>query len=178
MAISDVRSRIKAGVWQAVAQSGVDVSALSPDDANKLVDAITEQTLAAIDDLIGEQAAQTAAGELDVDVDDEEVLWEGRPFLSLSVYYQITSERVRIVEGLLSKTRRDIELVRIQDIDHSQNLTERTLNIGDVTVTSHDTSDPEVTLYNVTDPREVHEILRRAMLKARKKYNVSFREEM
>jgi uncharacterized membrane protein YdbT with pleckstrin-like domain len=79
---------------------------------------------------------------------------------------------------LLSKARRDIELVRIQDIDHHQILTERTLNIGDVTISSHDPSDPQVTLNNIRDPSQVHEILRRAMLKARKKYNVSFREEM
>lgn len=176
MAISDVRSKIKAGIWQAVAQSGVDVSVLSQDDANRLVDAITEQTLSTIDDLLSEQVAQPAAD--DLEDDSEEILWEGRPFLSVSVSYQITSERVRIVEGLLSKARRDIELVRIQDIDHHQNLTERTLNIGDVTIFSHDPGDPEVTLNNVRAPSEVHEILRRAMLRARKKYNVSFREEM
>ncbi len=178
MAISDVRSKIKAAIWQAVAQSGVDVSSLPANDANKLVDVIAEQTLATIDELLGEQTPKQAARAVEDDDDDEEVLWEGRPFLSISVSYQITSERVRIVEGLLGKTRRDIELVRIQDIDHSQNLTERTLNIGDVTITSHDTSDPEITLNNVGNPAEVHEILRRAMLKARKKYNVSFREEM
>lgn len=176
MAISDVRSTIKAGIWQAVAQSGVDVSVLSQGDANKLVDAITEQTLTTIDELFNEQTIKPAAD--DLDEDSEDILWEGRPFLSVSVYYQITSERVRIVEGLLSKARRDIELVRIQDIDHTQNLTERTLNIGDVTIASHDPGDPEITLNNVRNPSEVHEILRRAMLKARKKYNVSFREEM
>ncbi len=105
-------------------------------------------------------------------------MWEGRPYLSMSVRYQITSERVRIVEGILSKERRDIELVRIQDIDHKQNITERTLNMGDVYIRSHDVTDPEIMLNNVTVPAEVHEILRRAVLKAWGKHNMSYREEM
>ena len=82
------------------------------------------------------------------------------------------------MEGILGKERYDIELVRIQDVDHKQNLAERTLNIGDVKINSHDPTYPEVVLYNVSDPIEVHEILRRAILKARKKYNLSYREEM
>jgi uncharacterized membrane protein YdbT with pleckstrin-like domain len=94
------------------------------------------------------------------------------------VHYQITDERVRLTEGLLGKEREDIELVRIQDIDHKQNLTERMLNIGDVYIRSHDASQPEVVLNNVSNPMEVHEVLRRALLKARKKYNLSYREEM
>ncbi len=98
--------------------------------------------------------------------------------MSLRVHYKITSERVRLTEGLLGKEREDIELVRIQDVDHKQNLTERMLNIGDVYIRSHDPSHPEVVLQNVTNPMEVHEILRRAVLKARKKYNLSYREEM
>jgi len=94
------------------------------------------------------------------------------------VNYRITSERVRLTEGLLGKEREDIELVRVQDVDHKQNLTERMLNIGDVYIRSHDPSHPEVVLRNVTNPMEVHEILRRAVLKARQKYNLSYREEM
>jgi hypothetical protein len=52
------------------------------------------------------------------------------------------------------------------------------LGIGDIHIRSHDRSNPDVTINNVSNPTEVHEILRRAVLKARKKYNVSFREEM
>ena len=92
--------------------------------------------------------------------------------------YEVTNERVKVVEGLLGKERYDVELVRIQDLDHKQNLTERTLNIGDVFIRSHDPGKPELTLHNISNPAEVHEILRRAMLKARKKYNLSYREEM
>jgi hypothetical protein len=33
-------------------------------------------------------------------------------------------------------------------------------------------------LNNITNPMEVHEILRRAVIKARKRHNLSYREEM
>jgi Bacterial PH domain len=182
MSISEMRAKVKAGIWQAVAQSGVDTSSLPQAELDQLVGAITEGVLKEMDEFLGQASGQPAAvakaGADDHDGDVEKVLWEGRPFLSLSIHYKITSERVRITEGMLGKDREDIELVRVQDIDMSQGLTERMLGIGDITVRSHDRSNPEVILNNVSNPTEVHEILRRAVLKARKKYNVSFREEM
>jgi hypothetical protein len=182
MSLSEAKAKIKASIWQAIAQSGVDVSSLPQEELDQLVGAITDGVLKDMDDILSEASGQPASvateAEADSDDDEERVLWEGRPFLSLSVHYQITDERVRLTEGLLGKEREDIELVRIQDIDHKQNLTERMLNIGDVYIRSHDASQPEVVLNNVSNPMEVHEVLRRALLKARKKYNLSYREEM
>lgn len=182
MTLADMRSKLKGGIWQAVAQSGVDLSVLPKEEVDKLVNAITEGVLQEVDEVLtqvsGKPSSLVNAPSAEDEDDVEKVLWEGRPFLSLSVYYQITSERVRIIEGLFGKQRRDIELVRVQDIDHKQNLAERTFAIGDVYIRSHDVSDPEVTLHNVSNPADVHEILRKAVLKARKKYNISFREEM
>jgi hypothetical protein len=180
MTVSEMQAKLKARVWQGVAQSGVDLSALAQADLDKLVGAITAGVLVEVDEVLGQVSANADPAPAATDDDDEaeEILWEGRPFLSISIRYQITSERIRVVQGLLSKERFDIELVRIQDVDHKQTLTERTLNIGDVYIRSHDPSYPKITLDNVTDPMEVHEILRRAILKARKKYNLSYREEM
>jgi hypothetical protein len=182
MSLPEMRSKVKAGIWQAVARSGVDTSGLPQAEMDRLIGAITEGVLKEMDDLLSEVSGQPAAvAKSPVDDSDDEaekILWEGRPYLSLSVHYQITNERIRITEGMLGKDREDIELVRVQDVDISQSLTERALGIGDVNIRSHDRSHPTVTLNNVTNPTEVHEILRRAVLKARKKYNVSFREEM
>ena len=183
MSFAEMKTRLKATIWQAVAQSGVDLSSLPQAEQDKLVSAITDGMLQAVDDILSEASGQPISGTVAQpdeaeDEDEERVLWEGRPFLSLTVHYQITNERVKVVEGLLGKERYDVELVRIQDVDHKQNLTERTLNIGDVFIRSHDPGKPELTLRNVSNPAEVHEIIRRAMLKARKKYNLSYREEM
>ncbi len=182
MSVPEMRAKVKAGIWQAVAQSGVDVSALSQEEMDKLVGAISEGVLKEIDDILSQASgrpASTPAKQVDEDDDEEEkILWEGRPFLSLGVHYQITDERVRVVKGLLGKERFDVELVRVQDVDHKQNLTERALNIGDLYIRSHDPTYPELTLDNVSNPEEIHEILRRAILKARKKHKLSYREEM
>lgn len=181
MSLSEMRVRIKASIWQTIAQSGVDVSAVPAEDMDKLVVNLTDTVLREMNEILGEIGGASGAGQSALgaaDDDEELLLWEGRPFLSLSVHYKITNERVRLTEGLLGKEREDIELVRIQDVDHKQNLTERMLNIGDIYIRSHDPSHPEVVLRNVTDPMEVHEILRRAVLKTRQKYNLSYREEM
>ncbi|MBN1219515.1 MAG: PH domain-containing protein [Anaerolineae bacterium] len=182
MSVIETKAKVKAVLWQAVAQSGVDVSGLPQAEMDKLVNVMTEAVLREVDDILssssGKPASVSKASVSDDDDEAEMILWEGRPFLSLRVYYQITSERIRVSEGLLGKEREDIELVRIQDIDHKQSLTERAFNIGDIYVRSHDPSQPEMVLNNVSNPEEVHEILRRAVLKARKRHGMSYREEM
>jgi hypothetical protein len=52
------------------------------------------------------------------------------------------------------------------------------MNLGDITIRSNDLSHPEVILRNIKDPIAVHEILRRAVLKARERFGLTFREEM
>lgn len=177
---TDAKAKVIARVWQSIAQSGVSVSAIPNDQLNALVDAIADGMLLAIDDTLSEAGLpdrQVSASAMPLH-DEEQLLWEGRPFLSLTTTYQITNERVRVIRGLLAKDRDDIELIRVQDIDHDQSLTERALNIGDITLRSSDSSLPETVLRNVTNVQEVHEILRRAMLEARKRFRYSVQEEM
>ena len=180
MSVEQSKSKIKASIWQSIAQSGISVTAIPQDQMAVLVDAIADGMLLAIDDALSEAGmpARQAISASMVTESTEQVLWEGRPFLSLVTNYQITSERVRIVQGLFGKDRDDIELVRIQDLDIEQGLTERALNIGDIVVNSADPSLPAVTLRNVAHPTDVHEILRRAMLDARKRFRYSVQEEM
>jgi hypothetical protein len=180
MSINEIQAKVKASLWKAVAQSNVEVSSIPQEDMDKLVNAMADGILQDLDAILSEASGKKIARTMAVDDGDEteQVLWEGRPFLSLRFYYQITTERVRISEGLFGKEREDIELVRIQDIDHKQSITERALGIGDIFISSHDASQPDATLSNVSDPEAVHEILRRAVLKARKKHGMSYREEM
>jgi hypothetical protein len=180
MSVNEIQAKVKASLWKAVAQSGVDVSEVPQEDMDKLVNTMADGVLQEMDDILSDASGKRIAQTMAADDDDgaEQILWEGRPFLSLRLYYQITTERVRISEGLFGKEREDVELVRIQDIDHKQSLTERAFGIGDIFISSHDASQPEATLSNVSDPEAVHEILRRAVLNARKKHGMSYREEM
>ena len=184
MNVPEVQSRLKGRIWQAVAQSGVNVSAIPQEEMDKLVNTIASTLLQEVDTMLTEASgvpvsqATPITEVADADGDEERVLWDGRPFMSISTRYQITTERVRIVSGVLGKEREDIELVRIQDIDQVQRMSERMLNLGDIHIRSHDASDPEVILNNIANPQEVHELLRRAILNARKRHTLTYRDEM
>jgi len=184
MSLDQPKSKVVARIWQSIAQSGVTVSSIPQDQLNTLVDSIADGVLVAVDELFDDaglpsrQYAEQALGSSLKTDDEEKVLWEGRPFLSIATFYQITNQRVRIVRGVLGKDRDDIELIRVQDLDLEQSLGERFLNVGDIVLKSSDPSLPEITLNNVRFVTEVHEILRKGMLDARKKYRYSVQEEM
>lgn len=191
MSISETNAHLKSRVWQAIAQSKLDLSPLPDATIEALVSIVAEAALQEMDAQMGRAVAeqnplpatplmaQTAPAAADAPAtEDERVLWEGRSFLSLTKYYRITTERVRFSQGMLSKDREDIELVRIQDLDQTQTFGERLLNIGDIIISSHDTTQPKLVLENVGDVQRVHEILRRAVLAARQRHNFMYREEM
>lgn len=176
MSIEKTRAHIVSGIWQAVAQSGVDLSAIDQSDQDKLVGKIADSMLATVDNLL-EDAQPKDSQPLEMD-DGEKTLWEGRPFLSLVEKYVVTTERLKIVKGMLSRDVENFELIRIQDIDLKQNVTERMLGIGDITIRGADSSEPVVVIRNIKDPEKVYETMRRAWLEARKRYGLQFREYM
>jgi len=182
MNLKDAQARIKANVWQAIAKSELDVSALDKATLDSLVSLVTEAALMDADTEMGKSLAaqedEEPMSESVLSDGKEDILWEGRPFLSISLHYTITDERIRITEGVLGKARENIELIRVQDVDYSQTFRERLLNVGDINIQSHDSSHPTVQLKNIKDPESVYEILRRAVLSARKKHNFRYREEM
>ena len=180
MSIDQHRAMLTGRIWQAIAQSGVDLSTLTREQQERLVAAIADGVLVGVDDLLGQiaPAAEPDAAVEPADPAAERTLWEGRPFLSLTERYTVTTERVRIQRGLFGKDFEDIELIRLQDIDRDQSMGERMLNIGDITLRSADPSRPAAMLRNVASPDEVHELIRRAWLEARKRYGFQFREQM
>ena len=182
MSLRAAQARIQSQVWQAIAQGEIDLSGVDRSQLEALVKLVTEAALVEMNQEMGEAVADTAAPiaveESIWDDNKEDVLWQGRPFLSLTLHYLINDERIRITEGLLNKTSENIELVRIQDVQYSQTLTERLLALGDIMITSHHPNHPQIVLKNVENPVEVYEILRRAILNARKKHNFTYREEM
>ncbi|MSP14719.1 MAG: PH domain-containing protein [Chloroflexi bacterium] len=183
MSLDKYKSSITGRIWQAIAQSGVNVSCIPQERLATLVNIITENVLVEVNQLLEEirpeseqqgtpDPATTTSGE------EEQILWEGRPFLSLSESYMVTTQRIRIAHGMVNKSREDIELIRIQDIDHTQHLGERIMSVGDVILRSSDPSDPKIILNNVSNPEQVHEIIRKAMLEARKRYGIRYRQDI
>ncbi len=177
MAIDKIRAQVIGSIWQAIAQSGVDLSSVPQDQQEKLVSKVAENVMVTMDAILDENTAEKPESQA-LDADDERMIWEGRPFLSLVESYQLTSERVKIITGLVSRHVENFELIRVQDLDLKQGMNERILNIGDIIVRGHDPSDPVVVLRNVSRPEEVYEKLRKAWLEARKRHGLQFREYM
>lgn len=179
MNVREAQARVKARVWQTIAQSEGEFKTIPQPTLDALIDLITNAALLELDEELDE-VVQTSKQKTEAPATsgEERILWEGRPFLSIGLTYVITNERVRIMEGIMGKSRNDIELIRIQDIDQSQTLRERLVNVGDIIIHSHDPNHPWVKLNNVRDPQAVHEILRRAVLEAREKHRLVYREEM
>ena len=178
--LEQIKTQARERVWKSLAQSPVTIEHLSPEELEALVNAMLDGVMVLIDASLedaGLPGRQEDGASLPLE-SDERILWEGRPFLSVFTHYQITTERVRILRGILGRERDDIELIRIQDIDMEQGLTERALGIGDIIIRSADPSMPKAVLNNVKEPEKVHEILRRAMLNARKRFRYSVQEEM
>ncbi len=177
MEIEKIRQQIISSIWQAVAQSGVDMSTIPQEQQEKLVGKIADNVLMSVNTMLDE-ATELKKEEEPADEFGEKVLWEGRPFLSLVEYYVLTSERLKTRQGLFGRDIENFELIRIQDIDYKQGMTERMLGIGDIFIHGQDKTDPSIVLRNIAKPDQVYEILRRAWLDARKRYGLQFREYM
>ncbi len=179
MSIQETQAHIKSAVWQAIAQSNLDLSALDQKTLEALVELIIQATLIDVDSSLTESRVKAATKAADAaEEDDEKILWEGQPFLSPFTHYTLTDERLKVRSGFLGKDVEIVELVRIQDLDYDQSIRERLLNLGDVIVHSHDATRPKIILDNVKDPEQVYETLRRAVKEARKRHNFAYREEM
>jgi hypothetical protein len=177
MNIEKTQAHIRSGIWQAIAQSGVDLSGVPQEQQEIMVSTIANQLLLTVNELLDEVPKPEIQPEPGDEFDEQE-LWRGRPFLSISESYILTNERIRITKGIVGRDMDNYELIRLQDIDLTQGLTERLLNIGDIHLRGHDPSTPEVVLRNISKPEEVYEIIRRAWLAARKRHGLQFREEM
>jgi hypothetical protein len=180
MAIEQTRARILSRIWQAIAQSGVDISSVPQAEQEKLVSQITDTVLQSLDELLEEASpvTQETTPSVETNEHEEKVLWQGRPFLSLVESYTLTSERIKIVHGMVGRDIENYELIRIQDIDLKQGAGERLLNIGDIHIKGQDASQGDVVLRNIKNPEDFYEILRRAWQEARKRYGLQFREYM
>jgi membrane protein YdbS with pleckstrin-like domain len=74
--------------------------------------------------------------------------------------YILTSQRLRLETGILSKNIEEIELYRILDTAVEQDFLDRILGIGTVTINSSDERQPVMRLLHIAQPREVREKFR------------------
>jgi hypothetical protein len=108
----------------------------------------------------------------------EEVLWEGtphgllNPIESHAIRWIVTSQRLRVVRGILSRSTDEVELTRVRDVSVEQSLAQRALGIGTVTVVGTDATTPMVVLHDIEEPEGVKEVIRQAVQEQRRRYRV------
>lgn len=81
----------------------------------------------------------------------------------LSVRYRLTSQRLFIERGILSRTTDQTELIRVDDVRFHQSLWGRMLNVGTVTLLTTDATDREVVIAGIARPQEIVELVRARM---------------
>lgn len=178
----EMRRAITSRFYQSLAESGVEVNAIPQNQLQAVVNALADGFIAALDSLEEEEIEgrqQSGAFAKPVGTDaTEELLWSGRPYLSIGTRYELTNQRLRIIRGLLGRSVEEIELVRVRDTAVSQHMGERALNVGDIEIISNDPSHPTFMLHNVRQANEVRELIRGAVMAERERRGFRYREEM
>ncbi len=87
----------------------------------------------------------------------------------LGTYFRLTTQRLFIERGILSRTIDQTELIRVDDVRMQQSLLNRMFDVGSITLLTTDTTDRSVTIEGVRDPRRVAEAVRQQMRSLRGK---------
>lgn len=75
-----------------------------------------------------------------------------------SVKYELTSQRFIHKSGILSVTTDRIEAIDMDDVSFKQNVVERMVGVGTITIMSSDTSHPQLVLRGIEDVKRIADL--------------------
>lgn len=81
----------------------------------------------------------------------------------MQIRYRLSSQRLFIERGILSRTMDQTELIRVDDVRMQQTFVNRIFNIGTVLLMTTDMTDRSVAIIGVKDPVRVTELIRQQM---------------
>ncbi|MEZ4726774.1 MAG: PH domain-containing protein [Caldilineaceae bacterium] len=180
----EVRRVMTSEFQRSLAESGTQITAVPQNQLQAIVNAMADGVFAAIAAVEDEEMhmaapARSTLGEPMMTEDaPEQQLWRGRPYLTIGTVYEVTTQRIRVIKGLLGNHIDEVELVRVRDTRVKQHVGERMLDVGDITILSNDPSNPELVLNNVKNPIEVRELIRNAVIKEKERRGLRYREDM
>lgn len=87
----------------------------------------------------------------------------------LGIHYRLTTQRLFINKGILTRTTDQLELVRVEDVRLRQGIIDRIVGTGDVEIVSSDQTDNKLMLMSIASPDDVAEHVRRNVRGARGK---------
>jgi uncharacterized membrane protein YdbT with pleckstrin-like domain len=132
---------------------------------------------------------------------DEEVIWQGTPtwrawssqwilgwvllpvlvglYLLISVWvrtrsrrWKLTSRRIEVESGFLSKKIDTIELWKVRDVEFRQSVGDRMMGVASIGVTAHDGSFPALDIRGLPADRAIYDKLMTAVMQARQQRGV------
>jgi uncharacterized membrane protein YdbT with pleckstrin-like domain len=83
-----------------------------------------------------------------------------RALVTRSTRYELTTQRLKTTRGVFNRVTDDIELYRVKDTHFQQTFWQRMVGIGDIVLSTSDTSTPVVTLADIHDAEGVRERVR------------------
>jgi membrane protein YdbS with pleckstrin-like domain len=89
-----------------------------------------------------------------------------------AIEYVVTTQRVRVVSGLLNKDIQEIELFRVKDTMVQQWFFQRLFGLGTITIISGDTRNPQLVLQGIPHAIALRERLRQEVMLLRQRYGV------
>ena len=92
--------------------------------------------------------------------------------------YSLSEDRIFLEKGFLNINADEVLLYRVRDLALNLKLTQRIFGVGTVWVHSSDQSIPHLELKNVKKPREVKEMIHRAVEEAKEKRSMRTMEIM
>lgn len=114
----------------------------------------------------------------------ERLIWKGRPSklwsprMALTNRYRLTNQRLIVETGFIGRRTEEIDLFRVNDVGVKQHPLERITHIGDIYMSSADSSAPDKFLHNITQPDRVKDLLREAARQERHRRRVLVREDV
>ncbi len=85
------------------------------------------------------------------------------------ISYEITSERIKIIRGILSKRTDELELYRAKDTSLIEPFLYRMFGVGNIVIVTNDTSTPTLELQGLNNAQEIREQLRTAIEECRQR---------
>ncbi len=112
-----------------------------------------------------------------------EILWQDkkRPIFGLPISftkYQLTSEKLIIDIGFISKVQEEVRLYRITDFSVRQNLFQRIFGVGDICIFSSDNTQGEFVLSEIKNPYKIKDMLSDLVEKERDKKRIITSEHL
>ena len=90
-------------------------------------------------------------------------------YRKVSQHYLVTNQRLKHRDGILVRNMDRIELIDIDDVTYRQGIVQAMLGVGDIKITSSDSSHPELTMYGIAKVSDVADMIDDARREERRK---------